>query len=131
MNGRRIIAVVALLTLALPQAGAKPVSCPAVAPAEWLRPNARLEEVRILSFLTDQPQAEGEALPIMAPFNEWKKGGVLYQTWNMNFDTPRFKYQVDCLYHGTERYVRLDAPDVKQCVLKDIIRKKVISLECK
>ncbi|MES2128733.1 MAG: STY0301 family protein [Pseudomonadota bacterium] len=123
--------IVATLAAAAPAAGAGTLSCPAVAPAEWSLPNAPLEEVRILAFPTDQPQAEDNALPIMAPVKEWSKAGVLYQTWTMNADAPRFAYKVDCLYHGTARHVRIDAREVKQCMAKFIDRKKLVSLSCK
>jgi hypothetical protein len=33
----------------------------------------------------------------------------------MNTDAPQFADYVDCLYSGTEKYVRLDASKTREC----------------
>ena len=106
-----------VLMVSLPASG-KPFSCPSSPPATWNLADARLNSVRVLSFPVGEPPMDEQALPIMAPFHERLQGKILYQTWNMNFDAPRYKFQVDCLYSGTERFLRRDAPGVKQCVAR-------------
>ena len=115
--------------VAIPAIGA-PLSCPQYAPAQWKLANVALNAVRVLSYPADQPLVEGEALPIMAPFDEVERKGVVYQTWNMNFDAPNYRFQVDCLYSGTERYLRIDAPDVKLCTAMWGQRRKKFSFKC-
>lgn len=114
----RMTLIAAVAMLAAQQAAGAPLSCPKTAPPAWGLPSAKLESVRVMSFPPDQPPVDGQPLPVMAPFNEWRRGGLLYQSWNMNFDAPRFQYQVDCLYSGTDRYLRLDAPSVGRCIAK-------------
>jgi len=53
--------------------------------------------VRVLSDPADQPLADGEALPALAPVSEWTRAGTLYQRWNINFDAPQYLLQGDCL----------------------------------
>lgn len=123
----RVIGIVTLLLVS--EALAKPLTCPASAPTEW-GVNARLESARVLSFRSGARQDENSALPIMAPVKEWERAGMLYQTWNMNFDAPAFTYQVDCLFSGTARYVRLDAGNVKRCLAKQHLRAKTFTFRC-
>ncbi len=107
------------------------LACPAAPPTSWTMPHSRLESIRVLSFPPDQPPVEGEALPMMAPFSEWEKDGVLYQTWSMNFDAPGYKFQVDCLYTGTDRVLHIDAPNVKKCTSKLVLRTHALSFKCR
>ena len=44
---------------------------------------------------------------------------------------PHYLFQVDCLYAGTERYLRMALPDVKQCVAAVTQRTKIIRFQCK
>jgi hypothetical protein len=127
----RMTFVIAMAILAAQQAAAAPLSCPQTAPPAWGLLSAKLESVRVMSFPPDQPPVEGQPLPVMAPFDEWRQGGRLYQRWNMNFDAPRFQYQVDCLYSGTERYLRLDAPSVKRCIATLNLHNAVVGFTCK
>ncbi len=112
-------------------AASRPLSCPQAAPPSWALPAARLESVRVLSFPPDQPPVDGQAMPTMAPFKEWSRAGIAYQSWNMNFDAPSYKFQVECLYSGTDRYLRLDAPEVKQCVAAVSRHAKTLTFQCK
>ena len=129
----------ALLALLIAAAAMRPaaaapvasVSCPQAAPSTWNLPAARLDSVRVLSYPADQPQTDGEALPILAPVREWTRAGTLYQRWDINFDAPQYLFQVDCLYAGTERYLRMALPGVKQCVAAVTQRTKTVSFQCK
>lgn len=125
----RAIGGVALLLL-VSAVLARPLTCPATAPSEWGVDNVRLESVRVLSFRVGANREEDTALPIMAPVKEWERAGVLYQTWNMNVDAPAFRYQVDCLFKGTMRYVRLEAGGVKRCLAKQRLRSKTFTFRC-
>ena len=129
----------ALLTLLIAAAAMRPaaaapvasVSCPQAAPSTWNLPAARLDSVRVLSYPADQPRVSGEALPILAPDREWTRANILYQRWNINFDAPHYLFQVDCLYAGTQRYLRMDLPRVKQCTAAIQQRTKIVSFQCK
>ncbi|MDO8035055.1 hypothetical protein O3297_16700 [Janthinobacterium sp. SUN128] len=68
------------------------VSCPQAAPSTWNLPAARLDGMRVLSHPANQPPANAEALPILAPPSEGTRA-------------------------GTERYLRMDLPRVKQCIV--------------
>ncbi|WP_402719373.1 hypothetical protein [Janthinobacterium rivuli] len=120
--------------MAMQYAAAAPVvsvSCPQAAPSTWNLPAARLDSVRVLSYPADRPPVDGEALPILAPIREWTRAGTLYQRWDINFDAPRYLFQVDCLYTTTERYLRMDLPGVKQCVAAVKQRTKIVRFKCK
>ncbi|WP_099378165.1 STY0301 family protein [Janthinobacterium sp. BJB426] len=120
--------------MAMPYAAAAPVvsvSCPQAAPSTWNLPAARLDSVRVLSYPANHPPVDGEALPILAPIREWTSAGTLYQRWDINFDAPRYLFQVDCLYATTERYLRMDLPGVKQCVATVKQRTKIVRFQCK
>ncbi|WP_035821881.1 hypothetical protein [Janthinobacterium sp. RA13] len=120
--------------MAMQYAAAAPVvsvSCPQAAPSTWNLPAARLDSVRVLSYPADRPPVDGEALPILAPIREWTSAGTLYQRWDINFDAPRYLFQVDCLYATTERYLRMDLPGVKQCVATVKQRTKIVRFKCK
>ena len=75
--------------------------------------------------------AAGEALPILAPDKEWTRNGTLHQRWDINFDAPEYLFQVDCLYAGTKRYLRMALPGVKQCVATIAQQTKIVSFQCK
>ena len=120
--------------MAMQYAAAAPVvsvSCPQAAPSTWNLPAARLDSVRVLSYPTNHPPVDGEALPILAPIREWTRAGTLYQRWNINFDAPHYLFQVDCLYAGTARYLRLDLPGIKQCTAAIQQRTKMVRFQCK
>lgn len=120
--------------MAMQYAAAAPVvsvSCPQAAPSTWNLPTARLDSVRVLSYPANQPPVDGGALPILAPIREWTSAGTLYQRWDINFDAPRYLFQVDCLYAGTERYLRLDLPGIEQCIAAIQQRTKMVRFQCK
>jgi len=129
----------ALATLAIAAAAMRPaaaapiasVSCPQAPPSSWNLPASKLDGVRVLSYPADQPPAAGEALPILAPDKEWTRNGTLHQRWDINFDAPEYLFQVDCLYAGTERYLRMALPGVKQCVATIAQRTKMVRFQCK
>lgn len=106
----------ALLLTSCGVAFASPLTCPAVAPDAWGLKNAPLLSVRILSAPDAVPPDKG-TLPIIAPEQE-KHGSVIEQRWNMNVDAPKFGDFVDCLYRGTERFVRLRADQTRSCVAR-------------
>ncbi|MGX9733403.1 STY0301 family protein [Janthinobacterium aestuarii] len=130
MKPLALLALAIAATTMQPTAAA-PFSCPQAAPLTWDLPAARLDSVRVLSYPANQPPANGAALPILAPDREWTRAGTLYQRWNINFDAPHYLFQVDCLYTGTERYLRMDLPGVKQCTAAIQQRTKIVSFQCK
>lgn len=121
----------AIAAAAMRPAAAAPVSCPQAPPSSWNLPASKLDGVRVLSYPADQPPADAEALPFLAPVSEWTRAGTLYQRWNINFDAPQYRFQADCLYAGTERYLRMALPGVKQCVATIAQRTKMVRFQCK
>lgn len=97
--------------------GAASLRCPLHAPPDWQIADGRLESVRVLAYLAGDA-LNNDALPSGPPDREWKRDGKLYQTWEMNAGAPQAVYQVDCLYSGTTRYLRLDAAKVKRCLAR-------------
>lgn len=121
----------AIAAAAMRPAAAAPVSCPQAPPSSWNLPASKLDGVRVLSYPSHQPPAAGEALPILAPDKEWTRNGTLHQRWDINFDAPEYLFQVDCLYAGTERYLRMALPGVKQCVATIAQQTKMVRFQCK
>ena len=130
MKTLTLLALAIAATTMQPTAAA-PLSCPQAAPLTWNLSAARLDSVRVLSYPADQPPTDGDALPILAPVREWTRAGTLYQRWDINFDAPQYLFQVDCLYAGTERYLRMALPGVKQCVAAITQRTRTVSFQCK
>lgn len=107
------------------------LTCPASAPVAWGVPHASLTAVRVLSYPSDQPPEDDGSSSAMAPFRQWRHKDHYYQSWNMNFDAPRYTFQVDCMFTGTERFLRLDASKAKRCVAKlSASTNKVESFRC-
>lgn len=96
---------------------ATPLICPQRAPASWGARNATLASVRVLSFKRGETES-ATAPPTMAPTSEKYIAGLVVQSWPMNVDAPTFVDKVDCIYSGTDRYLRLDAADTKTCTAK-------------
>lgn len=67
----------------------------------------------------------------MVPDNERERGGKLLQTWRMNADAPHYAYKFDCLFSGTERFLRIEAPAVKRCTATLSQADQVFSFHCK
>jgi hypothetical protein len=127
----RLFAAAAMATAA-EQGFAQPIACPASTPTEWGIPASRLESVRVLSFPAELSADAASSLPIMAPSDERKSKSKIYQTWPVNADAPSYRYQVDCLYARTERYLRLDVPPpAKLCTATDELRTGKFSFQCK
>ncbi|MGF6117908.1 hypothetical protein ABIE30_001589 [Janthinobacterium lividum] len=87
------------------------VSCPQAIPSSWNLPAARLDGMRVLSHPANQPPANqppanAETLPILAPPSEGTRA-------------------------GTERYLRMDLPKVKQCTAAFEQRTKMVRFQCK
>jgi len=102
---------------------AAPLFCPASAPSDWgMTKPGKLESVRVLAYLAGD-KLDDNALPSGPPDREWTRAGALYQSWVMNTGAPKTVYQVDCLYTGTDRYLRLDAAHVKRCLAKWRLRR--------
>ncbi len=51
----------------------------------------------------------------MAPTTQERRGGRIHQAWSMNSDAPAFVYKIDCLYTMTDKFIRIDAGQVKRC----------------
>lgn len=81
-------------------------SCPQAIPSIWNLPAARLDGVRMLSHPANQPPTNAEALPISTPPSEGARA-------------------------GTERYLRMDLPRVKQCIAALEQRTKMVRFQCK
>ncbi|WP_407682023.1 STY0301 family protein [Pseudoduganella aquatica] len=132
MNITCRLLMTAAMAAAAEQGFAQQVSCPASAPAKWGIPASRLESVRVLSFPAGQAADATSSLPIMAPSDERKSNAKIHQTWPVNADAPSYRYQVDCLYARTERYLRLDVPPpAKLCTATDELRTGKFSFQCK
>lgn len=127
MNGIAQLMLLVSATLLPVAATARPLTCPVNTPPDWGAHQGKLEAIRILSA-PPKYQIDDDALPIMAPFSQTTRNGALYEQWNINSDAPAFVYQVDCLYEGTSRYIRLDASTVSRCVSKSVKRKEAYTL---
>jgi hypothetical protein len=111
------VALALLLGLPLVQPAAAAghrLECPAVAPADWALPHARLSAVAVLAA------KDGEAIdeaspPTLVPDSETISAGSLHQRWQMNVYGPGSHFYVDCRYQGSDRVLRLDAAPVKIC----------------
>lgn len=104
--------------LAVPAASAGQLACPKVAPATWGIGQKTLESVRVMSYpAKDSPGPDREyyATP---PWEEREKAGYIHQTWHINGDAAQFKYEVDCVYAGTDRHVSLDVAAARTCVAR-------------
>jgi hypothetical protein len=123
MMSRRFCLAVLLLPLGFAHAAV--VECPANAPAAWKVGKAPLERARVLGYLPGD-KLEEKALPEGPPDKEWQRRGTLYQQWDVKAGAPPMIYQVDCLYTGTSRILRLDADRVAQCVGKQRVRGETI-----
>ena len=106
-------------------AAAAPLSCPPQAPPAWRIADSHLEAVRVLAYMAGDTLDE-DALPSGPPDREWRRNGLLYQSWAMNEGAPPAVYQVDCLYSGTQRFLRLDASKVKRCLGRWRLREKQV-----
>ena len=102
---------VASLLLSCCLAQAAPLECPINPPAEWKVPKARLDRARVMSGA-----AEG------MPDREWQMGGTLFQSWNLKAGPRTMMYQVDCMYAGTQRFLRFDARKVARCTARRRVR---------
>jgi hypothetical protein len=111
------VALALLLGLPLLQpaeAASHRLECPAVAPADWALPQARLSAVAVLATKAGEPIDEA-APPTLVPDSETISAGSLHQRWEMNVYGPGSRFYVDCRYRGSERVLRLDAGQVKIC----------------
>jgi hypothetical protein len=111
-----------ILALAVLAAGAQLSTCPANSPPSWSMPKSHLESVRVVFYETTR-QGDETSVFEMAPHEEYQRGGYLYQTWNMNFDAPKYVFAVDCQYSGTDRVIPLDVSKAAQCTGKWKLRK--------
>lgn len=125
-------AICAAFSLALSNsASGDGLTCPTSAPAAWDVPQASLTAVRVLSYPADQPPEDDGSASAMAPFSQWRHKDHYYQSWNMNFDAPQYSFKIDCIFTGTERFLRLDASKTKRCVAKlNASTNKVQSFRC-
>ena len=109
-----LTAAVGLAVIQAPAQARHRLECPSQAPAEWGKPRGKLIGVQVLSAKRGETIDEA-APPDLIPDRQWSRGGVLHQTWQMNGDGPDWEYFVWCHYTGTERVMKLAAPDVKMC----------------
>jgi hypothetical protein len=77
-----------------------------------------LESVRVISYPASEIPGRDRDYYAAPPWSEREKSGYIYQTWHMNGDVPDFRYEVDCVYSGTGRYVSLDVSGTRQCVAR-------------
>lgn len=118
---RAILAVMG--GMVVPVALASQLACPKVAPAAWGIGAQPLESVRVMSYphgVTPGLDREYYATPPMA---EWSKAGHLYQSWYVNRDTDKFRYEVDCVYAGSARYLEVDVYGMQRCLARWRIRR--------
>jgi len=113
--------VLAALMLVGCSAHAAVLECPINAPADWKLPKSRLDRARVLSYLP-ATRADERGLAEGLPDREWQLGGTLYQSWNMKAGRRAMIYQVNCLYTGTNRFIRFDARSTARCLAKRRVR---------
>ncbi|MGO4477410.1 hypothetical protein AB4Z32_14265 [Massilia sp. 2TAF26] len=111
----------AALLLGCCLAHAAPLECPISPPADWKLPKARLDRARILGYLP-ATRADERGLAEGMPEKEWQMGGILFQSWNMRTGSRSMIYQVDCLYAGTPRVLRLNVRNVGRCMARRRVR---------
>lgn len=102
-------------------AQAAPLECPISPPSDWKVPKARLDRARILGYLP-ATRADDRGLAEGLPEKEWQMGGILFQSWNMKTGSRSMSYQVDCLYAGTPRFLRMNVRNVGRCVARRRVR---------
>jgi len=98
-------------------ASAAQVACPRVAPQSWAIGPRQLESVRVMSYPAMEalgPDREYYATP---PWEERERAGFIEQTWHIN-ESRNFKYDVDCVYSGTKRFIQLNLADARTCVAR-------------
>ncbi|MTV37677.1 BPSL0067 family protein [Duganella radicis] len=104
--------------LATPLSWAAKMNCPQVAPEGWGEGQKQLESVRVLSYPVQTVLAADREYYAAPPWTEAERRGYIYQTWPINRDRAAFKYEVDCVYAGTDRYLSLEIANAKQCVAR-------------
>lgn len=117
------IILVAMGGVLTPVALASQPACPKLAPAEWGIGAKPLESVRVMSYphgVTPDSDREYYATP---PMTEWIKAGYLYQSWYVNRDTDKFRYEVDCVYVGSVRYFGVEIHGMQRCLARWRIRR--------
>ena len=97
-----------------------------------LEPARRQARRRARAVLSGESAAGGwRSLAYPGPDQGVDTSRHLVSTLEYQFRCPHYLFQVDCLYAGTERYLRLDLPGVKQCTAAIQQRMKIISFHCK
>lgn len=105
--------------LAAATACATELACPKVAPAAWNIGRKPLASVRVVSYPASESLGPDRDYYAAPPWDEREKAGYIYQTWHINDDSAAFKYEVDCVYAGTRRYVSLAvATTPRTCVAR-------------
>lgn len=104
--------------LAAPTATAGPTGCPAIAPATWGGGKKVLQSVRVVSYPVGTALGSDREYYATPPWEEREKAGYILQTWHINSDNNEFKYEVDCVYEGTQRYISLEIVGKRQCVAR-------------
>jgi hypothetical protein len=104
--------------LAAATASAAQLACPRFAPATWGVGQKPLETVRVLSYPASEKLESERDYYATPPWEERERAGYIYQTWKLNDDAPAFRYEVDCVYAGTDRYASLDVEAAKKCTAR-------------
>jgi hypothetical protein len=108
-------ASILLATIMSSQIVAVGLTCPPKPPAEWGLSKSKLETVSVVSYPSDEAIADDDTRWAMVPTKQWQAKGKLHQSWELNFDAPKYVFKVDCGYLGTARFLRLDAANVRRC----------------
>lgn len=96
-------------------ASAAQIACPQVAPKLWAIGRKPLESVRVMSYPAKETLGLDREYYATPPWEEKERTGFIEQTWHIN-ESRDFKYGVDCVYSGTERFVQLNIAGARTCV---------------
>ena len=112
------LTVFLVAALVVPRVLASQLACPKVAPAGWGIGPKSLESVRVMSYPTGTVPGDDREYYATPPWEERDSAGLIYQTWYVNRDPGQFKYEVDCVYAETPRYVSLDVRGASVCMAR-------------
>lgn len=112
----KLIAIIWTFAIAA-SASAAPVACPQISPGAWAIGRKPLESVRVMSYPVGETLGRDREYYATPPWDEKEHAGFIEQTWHVN-ETPEFKYGVDCVYAGTDRFVQLNTAGSRTCVAR-------------
>jgi len=111
---------------------AKPLTCPQSATTRLDSAASPLTSVRVLSFASDEPLPTNGALPTHAPDSEVYGDHTVHQTWRVNADSPRYKYELHCIYGEKKKSLRFVIPaSATSCTATDDLKTSKFTMVCR